>query len=194
MSAPVLVVDDDAGVRYTVREILASAGLAAEEAVDGVEALARCEAVFFPVVITDLRMPRLDGLELVRRLAARVPAPRVVVITAHGSERQAVDAMKAGAWDYFRKPFVNEELLAVVRRAAQRCRAGGEEPAPARRDCPLGRDGVRVAEHGAARRAGGAGGAAGRDGARPRRERDQNWIFRVFFSSMKVSYLPHLSP
>ena len=117
MSAPVLVVDDDAGVRYTVREILASAGLAAEEASDGVEALARCEAAYFPVVVTDLRMPRLDGLELVRRLCARAPAPRVVVITAHGSERQAVEAMKAGAWDYFRKPFDNEELLAVVRRA-----------------------------------------------------------------------------
>ncbi len=115
----VLVVDDDAGVRYTLREILASEGLLVEEAEGGAEALARFEAHPVPLVITDLRMPGMDGMELLRRLAARTPVPRVVVITAHGSERQAVEAMKAGAYDYFRKPFENEELLAVVRRAVE---------------------------------------------------------------------------
>ncbi len=122
----VLVCDDDQGVRYTLREVLASAGLAVEEAADGEEALARFDAAPFPLVVTDLRMPRLDGMELLRRLAARTPAPKVVVVTAHGSERQAVEAMKAGAWDYFRKPFDNEELLAVVRRAAEAARLADE--------------------------------------------------------------------
>jgi DNA-binding NtrC family response regulator len=65
-------------------------------------------------------------MELLRRLAGRSPAPRVVVITAHGSERQAVEAMKAGAHDYFRKPFENEELLAVVRRALEAVRLAQE--------------------------------------------------------------------
>jgi two-component system response regulator HydG len=68
----------------------------------------------------------MDGMELLRRLLARAPAPRVVLITAHGSERQAVEAMKAGAWDYFRKPFENEELLAVVRRAVEAVRLASE--------------------------------------------------------------------
>jgi DNA-binding NtrC family response regulator len=68
----------------------------------------------------------MDGMELLRRLAARSPAPRVVVITAHGSERQAVEAMKAGAYDYFRKPFETEELLAVVRRAVEAARLAHE--------------------------------------------------------------------
>jgi len=122
----VLVVDDDAGVRYTLREVLSSAGLAVEEARDGEEALARFEASPFPLVVTDLRMPRMDGMELLRRLVARQPAPRVVVVTAHGSERQAAEAMRAGAWDYFRKPFDNEELLAVVRRAAEAARLADE--------------------------------------------------------------------
>jgi DNA-binding NtrC family response regulator len=133
MSAPprpdasrVLVVDDDPGVRYTLREILESEGLAVDEAADGAEALARFEARPAPLVVTDLRMPGMDGMELLRRLCARAPAPRVVVITAHGSERQAVEAMKAGAHDYFRKPFENEELLAVVRRALEAVRLAHE--------------------------------------------------------------------
>jgi DNA-binding NtrC family response regulator len=122
----VLVVDDDPGVRYTLREILASEGLLVDEAADGAEALARFEAQPAPLVVTDLRMPGMDGMELLRRLAARTPAPRVVVITAHGSERQAVEAMKAGAYDYFKKPFENEELLAVVRRAVETVRLSHE--------------------------------------------------------------------
>jgi DNA-binding NtrC family response regulator len=121
-----MVVDDDAGVRYTLREILESQGIEVEEAADGEEALRRFEAAPCPLVITDLRMPNLDGLGLLRRLAARAPAPRVVVITAHGSERQAVEAMKAGAYDYFRKPFETEELLAVVQRAVEAVRLSAE--------------------------------------------------------------------
>jgi two-component system, NtrC family, response regulator HydG len=126
VTARVLVVDDDPGVRYTLREILESAKLEVVEAADGQEALERFEATFCPLVVTDLRMPRLDGMELLRRLVARAPAPRVVVITAHGSERQAVEAMKAGAFDYFRKPFDNDELLAVVSRAVETVRLSAE--------------------------------------------------------------------
>jgi len=122
----ILVVDDDPGVRYTLREILSSEGLEIEEAADGAAALTAFEARPAPLVVTDLRMPGVDGMELLRRLAARAAPPRVVVITAHGSERQAVEAMKAGAYDYFRKPFENEELLAVVRRAVDSVRLAQE--------------------------------------------------------------------
>jgi DNA-binding NtrC family response regulator len=115
----VLVVDDDAGVRYTLREILESEGLAVDEAADGEEALRKLDAGGHALVITDLRMPRLDGMALLRAITARAQAPRVVLVTAHGSERQAVEAMKAGAFDYFRKPFEPDELLAVVRRAVE---------------------------------------------------------------------------
>ena len=122
----VLIVDDDAGVRYTLREILESQGLEVTEAGDGAEALERFEAAPAALVVTDLRMPRMDGMELLRRLAARAPAPRVVVITAHGSERQAVEAIKAGAYDYFRKPFEVDELLGAVRRAVEALRLAAE--------------------------------------------------------------------
>jgi DNA-binding NtrC family response regulator len=122
----VLVVDDDAGIRYTLREILESAGLAVDEAADGADALSRFEARPAPLVVTDLRMPGMDGMALLRALMARPHPPRVVVITAHGSERQAVEAMKAGAHDYFRKPFETEELLVVVRRALEAVRLADE--------------------------------------------------------------------
>jgi DNA-binding NtrC family response regulator len=117
-----LVVDDDPGVRYTLREILESEGLEVEEAEDGVRALERLEPFQPDLVLADLRMPRMDGMELLRRIGSGPAAPRVVLVTAHGSERQAVEAMKAGAWDYFRKPFEPEELLAVVRRATEAAR------------------------------------------------------------------------
>ncbi|MBL0276364.1 MAG: sigma-54-dependent Fis family transcriptional regulator [Anaeromyxobacter sp.] len=119
MSPRVLVVDDDPGLRYTLREILEQEGLEVAEAADGQAALEAYDACPAPLVITDLRMPRLDGLGLLAALGRRSPAPRVVLITAHGSERDAVEAMKAGATDYFKKPFDTDELLAVVRRAVE---------------------------------------------------------------------------
>jgi two-component system response regulator HydG len=99
MIGRVLIVDDDPGVLYTLREILESEGLEVAQAQDGVEALERFDASPVPLVVTDLRMPRMDGMLLLTKLAARTPAPKVVVITAHGSERQAVEAIKAGAYD-----------------------------------------------------------------------------------------------
>jgi two-component system, NtrC family, response regulator HydG len=126
MKARVLVVDDDPGIRYTLREILESSGLEVDEAADGEEALLRFAAASADLVITDLRMPKLDGMGLLTRLLAGAPVPRVVVITAHGSERQAVAAMKAGAFDYFRKPFEMEELLTAVRRAVESTRLAVE--------------------------------------------------------------------
>jgi len=121
-----LVVDDDPGVRYTLREILESEGLEVAEAEDGLAALAEAEAGHPDLVLTDLRMPGLDGMDVLRRMVALSPAPRVVLITAHGSERQAVEAMKAGAYDYFRKPFETDELIALVRRAVEAVRLRAE--------------------------------------------------------------------
>jgi two-component system response regulator HydG len=120
--ARVLVVDDDAGVRYTVREILHSVGLTVLEAADAPAALAILADQACDLVITDLRMPSMDGMELLRRVNHMPRPPRVILITAHGSERTAVEAVKAGAWDYFRKPFEVEELLAVVQRATETVR------------------------------------------------------------------------
>jgi len=117
MKARVLVVDDDAVGRYTLRGVLEDEGLSVEEAPDGEAALARLAESEFDLVVSDLRMPKVDGLELLRRSQALVPPPHVIMLTAHGSERHAVEAMKLGAIDYFRKPFDVDEILAVVRRS-----------------------------------------------------------------------------
>ncbi len=117
MKARILVVDDDAVGRYTLRALLEEEGLAVEEAADGEVALQRLTQSEFDLVISDLRMPKLDGMELLRRTQALTPPPRIILLTAHGSERHAVEAMKLGALDYFRKPFEVDEVLTVVRRS-----------------------------------------------------------------------------
>ncbi len=127
MTPRILVVDDDEGVRYTLRGVLEDAGMEVEEAADGEAAWARIEAEpSFHLVLTDLRMPRLDGLGLLDRIVKSQRGLRVVLITAHGSERTAVDAMKRGAYDYFKKPFEPDELLAVVERAVETVRLGAD--------------------------------------------------------------------
>ncbi len=117
MRARALVVDDDRAVRFTLRGFLEDEGVEVEEATDGESALERLRQQTFDLVITDLRMPRLDGMELLRRAQGISPKPHIVLVTAHGSERHAVEAMKLGALDYFRKPFNEQEILGVVRRA-----------------------------------------------------------------------------
>jgi two-component system response regulator HydG len=126
MTPRALVADDDEVLRYTLRGILEHAGLEVEEAFDGQDALEKLQAGSFALVISDLRMPRMDGLELLRRLRELSSPVRFILVTGQGSERQAVEAMKLGAYDYFKKPFENEELMAVVRRATESLRLAGE--------------------------------------------------------------------
>jgi two-component system response regulator HydG len=118
----VLIVDDDAGVRYTLREILEAQDLEVHEADGGTAALAWLAARRADLVITDLRMPGGDGLALLEQLRTLPDAPRAVLITAHGSERQAVAAMKLGALEYLTKPFDVDEIVAVVERAVSSVR------------------------------------------------------------------------
>jgi two-component system response regulator HydG len=126
MTPVVLVVDDEAGVRYTLRAILEDQGWTVEEASDGFEALERVRRGGIDLVLTDLRMPRLDGMQLLAELSGLPAAPRAVVITAHGSERHAVEAMKHGALDYFAKPFDADEIVRVVRRSIEQLRLADE--------------------------------------------------------------------
>ncbi|MGE0790430.1 MAG: sigma-54-dependent transcriptional regulator [Sandaracinaceae bacterium] len=122
MRATVLVVDDDDGVRYTLRGVLEDAGMDVLDADRAEAALALLEEHTVHLVLTDLRMPGMDGIQLIRKIREGSAPPRVILITAHGSERTAVEAMKLGAYDYFKKPFENDELLAVVERAVESVR------------------------------------------------------------------------
>jgi DNA-binding NtrC family response regulator len=126
MKPRILVCDDDAGVRYTLREILESAHMDVAEAPDGEAALEWLRRERADLLITDLLMPRLDGMGLLRRLGEVPAPPRAIMLTAHGSERHAVEAMKLGAYDYFAKPFDADAVLAVVERAVATVRRDAE--------------------------------------------------------------------
>jgi two-component system response regulator HydG len=128
-----LVVDDDAGVRYTLVGVLEDLDVEVLAAENGRQALALLEREIVDLVITDLRMPEIDGMQLLAELQRRSeagqlagPLGKIIMITAHGSERLAVDAMKAGAHDYFRKPFDLDELSLVLERALASARMAAE--------------------------------------------------------------------
>ena len=120
----VLIVDDDPAIRAALTQALQRGGFVVEAAAGGREALVRLTRASFSLVVTDLKMPDVTGLEVlraVRRLGVPVP---VIVMTADGSVENAVEAMQAGACDYLLKPFALESLETSVRKALQTQSAG----------------------------------------------------------------------
>ncbi len=113
----VLLVDDEPGVLFTLSEVLTERGHRVVTARSGAEALTKLDDA--ETVVTDLSMPGMDGLELMTQIVARDPALPVLLLTAHGSERVAVAAMKQGAYDYLAKPFDIDEITVVIERALE---------------------------------------------------------------------------
>ncbi|NVB80790.1 MAG: sigma-54-dependent Fis family transcriptional regulator [Kofleriaceae bacterium] len=113
----VLLVDDEPGVLFTLSEVLTDRGHRVVTARSGAEALTKLDDA--ETVVTDLSMPGMDGLELMTQIVARDPALPVLLLTAHGSERVAVAAMKQGAYDYLAKPFDIDEITVVIERALE---------------------------------------------------------------------------
>jgi DNA-binding NtrC family response regulator len=118
--ARVLVADDEPKLGSLVTQMLELDGHVVVRAADGAEALARLPAGRFDLVVTDLRMPGVDGIAVLRAARALPAPPEVVLMTAHASAESAVEAMKAGAADYLTKPFSMDELRLRVRRLAER--------------------------------------------------------------------------
>src|SRR5688572_9459085 len=115
--ATILVVEDDAAMRDLLVEELSDAGFAVESASGGRSGVERARQGGIDVVVSDLRMPDLDGFDLLRDIKASESSPHVVVITAFGSIDTAIKAMKLGAYDYITKPFEVEALVLAVERA-----------------------------------------------------------------------------
>src|SRR5581483_1928099 len=116
MQGRVLIVDDEKAMVLAVNGLFTKEGYHVETARSGEEAVRLLEAGSFHVVVTDLSMDGLSGMQVLERARALDPDVAVVMITAHGSEKLAVQAMKLGAADYLPKPFDNDELRVVVRR------------------------------------------------------------------------------
>jgi DNA-binding NtrC family response regulator len=117
--AHVLVVDDEKHQRESLQMILEDEGYRVTVAADGREALARAAEARPEVVLTDLKMPGLSGMDVVRSLHEGPLAPKIILITAHGSVERAREAHKLGAFDYMSKPVVADELLFRVERALE---------------------------------------------------------------------------
>jgi two-component system response regulator FlrC len=119
--ARILVIDDEEGLRAFLAEALARDGHEVTTAASGEAGLAVLAKHAFAVVLTDLRMPGVDGMAVVRHLRAEHPDTEVIVLTAHGTVESAVDAMKLGAFDYLQKPLSSPaELRLLVARALER--------------------------------------------------------------------------
>jgi DNA-binding response OmpR family regulator len=117
--ARVLIVEDDPTVAEVVSRYLEREGFAVESVADGRDAVARADAHLPDIVVLDIMLPGLDGLEVCRRLRARAPIP-VVMLTARGSEEDRVLGLDLGADDYVSKPFSPRELTARVKAVLRR--------------------------------------------------------------------------
>jgi DNA-binding NtrC family response regulator len=114
-----LVIDDDASACRLVRAIFAPEGIEVEAAGDGATGLERVARDPPDVVILDLQLPEVDGLEVLERLRRERPALPVIMLTAHTGVKSAVQATRLGAFDYLTKPFDTDEIVVVVRRALE---------------------------------------------------------------------------
>ncbi len=117
-AGPVLLVDDDDDAREATRQLLMLGGFSVRALSDPVEASRLLGPEFPGVLVTDVRMPRLSGIDLFDQVRARDPDLPVILITGHGDVPMAVDALKRGAWDFLSKPFDGDALLASVARAS----------------------------------------------------------------------------
>ncbi|MES2644344.1 MAG: sigma-54 dependent transcriptional regulator [Myxococcota bacterium] len=117
----VLVADDEEGVRSFLADALSLDGHEVVEVADGLQALEALGREAFHVLVTDLKMPGMDGIELLRRVRAEFPEVEVILLTAYGTVDRAVEAMKLGAVDFLQKPLSGPaELRVLVRRASER--------------------------------------------------------------------------
>ena len=117
---PILVVDDEKNIRLTMSQSLESLEIPIKTAVNGEEALRKLQEGPFGLVFLDLKMPGIDGIEVLRQIKDDWPKIRVIIITAHGTIESAVEAMKLGAVDFIQKPFSPGEIRELATQVLER--------------------------------------------------------------------------
>lgn len=118
--AKILVVDDETPIRRTLREILEFEQYVVEEASDGAECVLKAQKEKYDVIIMDIKMPKMDGIEALERLQILTPETPVVMISGHGTIETAVDAVKKGAFDFVAKPPDLNRMLITIRNAMEK--------------------------------------------------------------------------
>ena len=122
MAEQILVVDDEKGMREFLKIMLEKSGASVDSSESGEDAVRKIEQKSYDLVICDLKMPRVSGLEVLRRSKEVNPEAPVIMITAFGSAESAVEAMKLGAYDYITKPFKVDEMEFVINKALEKAR------------------------------------------------------------------------
>ena len=120
MSKTILMVDDDSDFRWTVSNVLTAAGYCVLQANNGNECIKYLENNIPDLILLDFRMPGKDGLQVANEIKKKIPAIPIIMITAYGNVKSAVDAMKSGIYDYVSKPIDNNELLFTIQRALEK--------------------------------------------------------------------------
>ncbi len=110
----ILIAEDDRAIRRAIREILEMEGHTVDEAEDGVEALNKFEGISYDVLFCDIKMPKMDGLELMQSLRALDHQPEIVVMSGHGNIEMAVKALRLGAYDFIEKPLNLNRILVAI--------------------------------------------------------------------------------
>ena len=139
----ILVVDDEKNIRLTLRESLKTFNARVETAVNGEEALDMAAKRRYDLVLLDLKMPGMNGMEVLRRLHEMSPGTAVVLLTAHGTVETAVEAMKLGAVDFLQKPFAPKEIRELVARVLGRQKRRKEKPEDYAYFIGAAREGIR---------------------------------------------------
>jgi two-component system response regulator HydG len=117
MKLKILVVDDDLSLRQLLHAVLTAEGYQVTQADDGQTAVALVEKQFFDLILMDIRMARMDGIEALKRIKEISPGIQIIIMTAYASVKTAIDALKSGAYDYLTKPLDIDELKILVKRA-----------------------------------------------------------------------------
>ena len=113
----ILVVDDDPQILEVIAEVLGEGGYTVEAAPDGTKAIKSIDAEFYDLVVTDLKMPEVDGMQVLRHVVEQSPDTMCIILTGYGTIESAVEAIKAGAFHYITKPIKSDEILMVVEKA-----------------------------------------------------------------------------
>ena len=116
----ILIIDDENSIRRTLRDILENEGYSIDDAPDGIEGLKHVKANHYDVILCDIKMPKMDGLEVLDKILESNPDVPVVMISGHGNIDTAVDAIRKGAYDYISKPPDLNRLLVTIRNAFEK--------------------------------------------------------------------------
>ena len=116
----ILILDDEKNIRITIRRCLETINADIDDAISGEEALSKLKTNKYDLLLLDLKLPGIDGMEILRIARKQYPEMEIIIITAHGSVQNAVEAMKEGAFDFLEKPFTPSEIRQAVQKAIQK--------------------------------------------------------------------------